>query len=114
MGRPLVPLAAVVTREALLTKHLWQRANFGCMGPCRRQALPRRPAEALHGAHRLRGHDGGHARGDLRPGGAIHAVPSFDAAVEAADATEYGLTATVLTPSAANAQGAWRGLGPAR
>jgi acyl-CoA reductase-like NAD-dependent aldehyde dehydrogenase len=44
------------------------------------------------------------------PVAAIRAMPSFDAALEAADATEYGLAATVLTPSAANAQRAWREL----
>ncbi|MEA2317627.1 MAG: hypothetical protein QOD44_1816 [Solirubrobacteraceae bacterium] len=44
------------------------------------------------------------------PVAAVCTVPSFDAAVEAANATEYGLAATVLTPSMAHAQAAAREL----
>jgi len=44
------------------------------------------------------------------PVAAVHAVPSFDAALEAANASEYGLAASVLTPSQAHAQRAWREL----
>jgi succinate-semialdehyde dehydrogenase/glutarate-semialdehyde dehydrogenase len=44
------------------------------------------------------------------PVAAIQAVGSFDDALAAANATEYGLAATVLTPSMAHAQAAWREL----
>ncbi len=44
------------------------------------------------------------------PIAAIQAVGSFDEAIAAANATEYGLAATVLTASQANAQRAWREL----
>jgi succinate-semialdehyde dehydrogenase/glutarate-semialdehyde dehydrogenase len=44
------------------------------------------------------------------PVAAVRAVASFDEALAAANATEYGLAATVLTPSMANAQTAWREL----
>jgi acyl-CoA reductase-like NAD-dependent aldehyde dehydrogenase len=44
------------------------------------------------------------------PVAAIRAVASFDEALAAANATEYGLAATALTPSMANAQAAWREL----
>ena len=40
----------------------------------------------------------------------VQVVESFDAALAAANATTYGLAATVLTPSQANAQRAWREL----
>jgi acyl-CoA reductase-like NAD-dependent aldehyde dehydrogenase len=44
------------------------------------------------------------------PVAAVRVVPSFDAALEEANGTEYGLAATVLTPSQANAQRACREL----
>jgi succinate-semialdehyde dehydrogenase/glutarate-semialdehyde dehydrogenase len=44
------------------------------------------------------------------PVAAVRAVGSFEEAVRAANATEYGLAATVLTPSMAHAQSAWRDL----
>src|SRR3954471_10637811 len=44
------------------------------------------------------------------PVAAVRAVSSFDEALAAANATEYGLAATVLTPSMAHAQAAWREL----
>jgi acyl-CoA reductase-like NAD-dependent aldehyde dehydrogenase len=44
------------------------------------------------------------------PVAAVCAVGSFDEALAAANATEYGLAATVLTPSTRNAQTAWREL----
>jgi acyl-CoA reductase-like NAD-dependent aldehyde dehydrogenase len=44
------------------------------------------------------------------PVAAVRAVGSFDEALAAANATEYGLAATVLTPSMAHAQAAWREL----
>jgi acyl-CoA reductase-like NAD-dependent aldehyde dehydrogenase len=44
------------------------------------------------------------------PVAAVQVVPSFEAAIEAANRTEYGLAASVLTPSDANAQRAWREL----
>src|SRR4051812_1276262 len=44
------------------------------------------------------------------PVAAVRAVDSFDEALAAANATEYGLAATVLTPSMAHAQTAWREL----
>jgi acyl-CoA reductase-like NAD-dependent aldehyde dehydrogenase len=44
------------------------------------------------------------------PVAAVRAVESFDEALAAANATEYGLAATVLTPSMAHAQAAWREL----
>jgi len=44
------------------------------------------------------------------PVAAVRAVASFDEALAAANATEYGLQATVLTPSMAHAQQAWREL----
>jgi acyl-CoA reductase-like NAD-dependent aldehyde dehydrogenase len=44
------------------------------------------------------------------PVAAVRVVESFEAAIEAANGTEYGLSATVLTPSQANAQRAWREL----
>jgi succinate-semialdehyde dehydrogenase/glutarate-semialdehyde dehydrogenase len=44
------------------------------------------------------------------PVAAVRVVPSFDAAIEAANRTEYGLAASVLTLSEANAQRAWREL----
>ena len=44
------------------------------------------------------------------PVAAVRAVPSFDAALAAANGTEYGLQATVLTPSMEHAQRAWREL----
>jgi succinate-semialdehyde dehydrogenase/glutarate-semialdehyde dehydrogenase len=44
------------------------------------------------------------------PVAAVSAVGSFEDAVNAANATEYGLAATVLTPSMAHAQSAWREL----
>jgi acyl-CoA reductase-like NAD-dependent aldehyde dehydrogenase len=40
----------------------------------------------------------------------IQVVPSFDAALDEANASDYGLAATVLTPSQENAQRAWREL----
>jgi len=40
----------------------------------------------------------------------VQVVPDFGAALAAANATGYGLAATVLTPSQANAQRAWREL----
>jgi succinate-semialdehyde dehydrogenase/glutarate-semialdehyde dehydrogenase len=40
----------------------------------------------------------------------VQVVRSFDEALEEANATDYGLAATVLTPSQANAQRAWREL----
>ena len=40
----------------------------------------------------------------------IQVVPSFDAAIEEANASDYGLAASVLTPSQLNAQRAWREL----
>lgn len=42
------------------------------------------------------------------PVAAVQVVDSFDEAIAAAIATEYGLAATVLTASQANAQRAWR------
>jgi acyl-CoA reductase-like NAD-dependent aldehyde dehydrogenase len=44
------------------------------------------------------------------PVAAVRTVASFDEAIAAANATEYGLAATVLTPSMAHAQRAWREL----
>lgn len=44
------------------------------------------------------------------PLAAVQVVDSFEDALEAANATEFGLQATVLTPSHANAQRAWREL----
>jgi acyl-CoA reductase-like NAD-dependent aldehyde dehydrogenase len=44
------------------------------------------------------------------PVAAVRVVGSFAEAIEAANGTEYGLAATVLTPSQANAQRAWREL----
>lgn len=44
------------------------------------------------------------------PVAALRVVPSFDAALQAANATRYGLAATVLTPSQVNAQRAAREL----
>jgi acyl-CoA reductase-like NAD-dependent aldehyde dehydrogenase len=44
------------------------------------------------------------------PVAAIRVVDDFDAALAAASAGDYGLAATVLTPSMANAQRAWREL----
>src|SRR3954462_15055928 len=44
------------------------------------------------------------------PVAAGQSVASFDDALRAANATEYGLAATVLTPSMAHAQTAWREL----
>ncbi len=44
------------------------------------------------------------------PVAAVRVVPSFDEALAAANATEFGLAATVLTPSQAHAQRAWREL----
>jgi succinate-semialdehyde dehydrogenase/glutarate-semialdehyde dehydrogenase len=44
------------------------------------------------------------------PVAAVRVVDSFDDALREADATEYGLAATVLTRSHANAQRAWREL----
>jgi succinate-semialdehyde dehydrogenase/glutarate-semialdehyde dehydrogenase len=44
------------------------------------------------------------------PVAAVRTVASFDAALAEASATEYGLAASVLTPSQANAQRAWREL----
>jgi succinate-semialdehyde dehydrogenase/glutarate-semialdehyde dehydrogenase len=44
------------------------------------------------------------------PVAAVRTVGSFDDALDAANATEYGLAATVLTPSMAHAQSAWREL----
>jgi succinate-semialdehyde dehydrogenase/glutarate-semialdehyde dehydrogenase len=44
------------------------------------------------------------------PVAAVRAVGSFEDALQAANATEYGLAATVLTPSMAHAQSAWREL----
>jgi acyl-CoA reductase-like NAD-dependent aldehyde dehydrogenase len=44
------------------------------------------------------------------PVAAVRVVGSFDEALAEADRTEYGLAATVLTPSHANAQRAWRAL----
>jgi succinate-semialdehyde dehydrogenase/glutarate-semialdehyde dehydrogenase len=44
------------------------------------------------------------------PVAAVRAVRSFEEALAAANATEYGLAATVLTPSMAHAQAAWREL----
>jgi acyl-CoA reductase-like NAD-dependent aldehyde dehydrogenase len=44
------------------------------------------------------------------PVAAIATVGSFEEAVRAANASEYGLAATVLTPSMAHAQSAWRDL----
>jgi succinate-semialdehyde dehydrogenase/glutarate-semialdehyde dehydrogenase len=44
------------------------------------------------------------------PVAAVQAVGSFEDALRAANATEYGLAATVLTPSMAHAQSAWREL----
>ena len=44
------------------------------------------------------------------PLAAVQVVYSFDEALAAADATEFGLQATVLTPSHARAQRAWRAL----
>jgi acyl-CoA reductase-like NAD-dependent aldehyde dehydrogenase len=40
----------------------------------------------------------------------VRVVPDFDTALAEANATAYGLAATVLTPSQANAQRAWREL----
>jgi acyl-CoA reductase-like NAD-dependent aldehyde dehydrogenase len=44
------------------------------------------------------------------PVAAVQVVPSFADAIAHANATEYGLAATVLTPSMAHAQTAWREL----
>src|SRR5204863_6618507 len=44
------------------------------------------------------------------PVAALRVVPTFEAGIEAANHTEYGLAASVLTPSEANAQHAWRDL----
>src|SRR3954449_692431 len=44
------------------------------------------------------------------PVAAVQPVASFDDALREANATEYGLAATVLTPSMAHAQTAWREL----
>ncbi|MEA2305411.1 MAG: hypothetical protein QOH43_2691, partial [Solirubrobacteraceae bacterium] len=44
------------------------------------------------------------------PVAAIEVVPDFGAALDAANATTYGLAATVLTPSQEHAQRAWRTL----
>jgi succinate-semialdehyde dehydrogenase/glutarate-semialdehyde dehydrogenase len=44
------------------------------------------------------------------PVAAVQVVPSFDAALEKANASPYGLAATVLTPSLEHAQRAWREL----
>src|SRR3954467_3401757 len=44
------------------------------------------------------------------PVAAIRTVASFEDALREANATEYGLAATVLTPSMSNAQAAWREL----
>jgi acyl-CoA reductase-like NAD-dependent aldehyde dehydrogenase len=44
------------------------------------------------------------------PVAAVQAVGSFEDSLRAANATEYGLAATVLTPSMAHAQSAWREL----
>jgi acyl-CoA reductase-like NAD-dependent aldehyde dehydrogenase len=44
------------------------------------------------------------------PVAAVRVVPSFEAALEAADGTEYGLAACVLTASQEHAQQAWRAL----
>jgi acyl-CoA reductase-like NAD-dependent aldehyde dehydrogenase len=44
------------------------------------------------------------------PVAAVKVVPSFEAAIDAANRTEFGLAASVLTPSEANAQRAWREL----
>jgi acyl-CoA reductase-like NAD-dependent aldehyde dehydrogenase len=44
------------------------------------------------------------------PVAAVRAVGSYDEALAAANATEYGLAATVLTPSMDHAQAAWREL----
>ncbi|WP_433501019.1 aldehyde dehydrogenase family protein [Sphaerimonospora sp. CA-214678] len=44
------------------------------------------------------------------PVAAVRVVDSFDQALDLACASPYGLAATVLTPSAANAQRAWREL----
>jgi acyl-CoA reductase-like NAD-dependent aldehyde dehydrogenase len=44
------------------------------------------------------------------PVAAVQVVGSFDDAIRQANATEYGLAATVLTPSMAHAQTAWREL----
>jgi succinate-semialdehyde dehydrogenase/glutarate-semialdehyde dehydrogenase len=44
------------------------------------------------------------------PVAAIRVVPDFDAALDAADGTAYGLAATVLTASQERAQRAWRTL----
>ena len=44
------------------------------------------------------------------PVAAVRVVPSFDAAIEAANRSKYGLGASVLTPSEVRAQRAWREL----
>ena len=44
------------------------------------------------------------------PVAAVRTVASFDAGLAEAAASEFGLAATVLTPSQANAQRAWREL----
>jgi len=44
------------------------------------------------------------------PVAAVRVVGSFEQAIEEANGTQYGLSATVLTPSQANAQRAWREL----
>ncbi|GAB3881861.1 hypothetical protein GCM10027612_11590 [Microbispora bryophytorum subsp. camponoti] len=44
------------------------------------------------------------------PVAAVRVVESFDEALELARESRYGLAATVLTPSMANAQRAWREL----
>ena len=44
------------------------------------------------------------------PVAAVRVVPSFEAAIEAANRSEYGLAASVLTPSEERAQRAWREL----
>jgi succinate-semialdehyde dehydrogenase/glutarate-semialdehyde dehydrogenase len=50
------------------------------------------------------------AKETFGPVAAVRVVPSFDAALAEAGETEYGLAATVLTRSQANAQRAWREL----
>jgi acyl-CoA reductase-like NAD-dependent aldehyde dehydrogenase len=44
------------------------------------------------------------------PVASVRVVESFDEALERANASEYGLAATVLTPSEHNAERAWREL----
>ena len=82
-------------------------------------------AELVHGGRRIGGGGFFHeptvlvgAREGMRimseetfgPVAAVRAVSSFDEALEAANAGDYGLAATVLTRSQANAQRAWREL----